>query len=92
MTDDKLDALLRRLDEKGNLGLDLSPGDDDCKQAAAAIRELRKERDGSERYELALRRAYELAKEQGNESAISVLSMVLFQAQERRDSKGDSRE
>ena len=33
-------ALLKRLDEKGRTGLDLSPGDDDCRDAAKLIRRL----------------------------------------------------
>lgn len=36
----KYDELLKKLDEEGNQGCDLSPGNLICKEAARAIREL----------------------------------------------------
>lgn len=36
----EVSALLNRLDSNGATGLDLSPGDEDCREAAAAIRAL----------------------------------------------------
>jgi hypothetical protein len=36
-------TLLKRLDEEGAIGLDLSPGDPLCKEAANVIRQLLKE-------------------------------------------------
>ena len=37
---EKYVALLKELDEQGGQGLDLSPGDPVCRQAASAIRAL----------------------------------------------------
>lgn len=39
--EDHIDVLLKKLDEAGRQGLDLSPGDNLCREAAKVIRELR---------------------------------------------------